>query len=227
MATTEPNDRGEPVAVELIAHRAGNHAGGVDEVSGRADTVELDVRIDRRRLVVRHARRLWFTDRLWEKWYLLPPQTPVLAFADAAAAVDDDLGLWVDCKGIGPRIPRRALAEIGSRSGLTVSSKAWWMLGSVPTAWPDGRPVRVVRSVSNRFELFLLRFLPSRVQIDGVVAHSRLLEGRLVQGLRERYGTVFSWSIPDAATGRLLASWGVQGLIIDDPEVMDELRQIW
>lgn len=208
--------------VELIAHRAGNRPGGPDEVRGLADTVELDVRLERGALVVRHPRRIWFTDRLWEKWYLLAKGASGLGYAEAVRAVDGDLHLWIDCKGISPRLPPRALAGAGSRDRVTVSSKAWWVLGSV--ADHDG--VRVIRSVSNKAELAALRFLPSRVEIDGVVAHATLLEKGLVADLKQRYGTLFSWSIPDAATGQRLAAWGVDGLIVDDPEVMQQLRRL-
>lgn len=225
---TEPDGGAEIGPVELIAHRAGNHRGGPDEVRSVADTIELDVRLERGQMVVRHARRIWFTDRLWEKWYLLAPGTEVLGYEEAAAAVDGDLGLWIDCKGISPRLPVRALAACepeskAFRGPVTVSSKAWWMLGSVD----DREGVRVVRSVSNALELGLLRFVPSRVKIDGVVARSDLLRKALVGDLKERYGTVFSWSIPDATTGQRLAAWGVDGLIVDDPEVLEQLRRLF
>ncbi|MEL6984062.1 MAG: hypothetical protein AAFO29_16680, partial [Actinomycetota bacterium] len=52
-------------------------------------------------------------------------------------------------------------------------------------------------------------------------------EKGLVGELKQRYGTVFSWSIPDATTGQRLAAWGVDGLIVDDPEVLDELRRLF
>lgn len=219
--------------VELIAHRAGNVAGTTTTFAGQADTIELDIRVERGRLVVRHPRRVWFTSRLWEReggWHLLPADTPVLELSEAVASVTAEAPhamVWLDCKGFSLRTPRRALEVVEplvaeGDGPITVSSKAWWMLGSV-----DRRPgVRVVRSVSNRWELLLVRFLPSRVELDGVVAHSRLLGGRLVSTLRRRYGRVFSWSIPDVATGQRLAEWGVDGLIIDEPEVLAELRHL-
>jgi len=215
-------DDGTAHRVELIAHRAGNHLGGPDRVRGVADTIELDVRLERGSMVVRHPRRIWLTDRLWEKWHLLPADASGIGFDEAVAGVDGDLDLWIDCKGISPRLPIRALDAAGRRDRVTVSSKAWWMLGSA--AQRDG--VRVIRSVSNAFELALLRFLPSRVEIDGVVAHATLLEKGLVGDLKQRYGTLFSWSIPDAATGQRLAAWGVDGLIVDDPEVVQQLRRL-
>lgn len=222
MADGQGRGDGASSTVELIAHRAGNHLDGPDRVRGVADTIELDVRLERGSMVVRHPRRLWFTDRLWEKWYLLPADATGIGFEEAVDAVDGDLGLWIDCKGISPRLPTRALAAAGPRRRVTVSSKAWWMLG--PVAERDD--VRVIRSVSNALELALLRFLPSRVNVDGVVAHATLLEKGLVGDLKQRYGTLFSWSIPDAATGQRLAAWGVDGLIVDDPEVVEQLRRL-
>ncbi len=226
----------EPTAaapVELIAHRAGNLVGRAGGFDGRADTIELDVRVERGGLVVRHPRRIWLTSRLWEReggWHLLPPGTPVPTLTEAVTSVTTeapDAGVWLDCKGVGPRLPGRALDLVEPLMAegdgtLTVSSKSWWMLGPI-----DRRPgIRVIRSVSNRWELLLLRFLPSRVRLDGVVAHSRLLEGRLVSTLKRRYGLVFSWSVPDVATGLRLVESGVDGLIIDEPEVLTELRHV-
>lgn len=220
--------------VELIAHRFGNHAGLVEQVAEVVDTIEIDVWLDRGAVVVRHAHRVPFGEQLWERrglfgFDLLDPEARARPYAETVAEIGPDLGLWIDCKGPGRRLPRRALAAAGHREGVTVSSKAWWALGTIDKRRAGYEGVRVIRSVGNRFELALLLRLPSRVMIDGVVAHRRLLEkgGKgLVETLLERYGTLFSWSIDDAATGRLLASWGVQGLIIDDPEVMDELRRL-
>ncbi len=212
--------------VELIAHRAGNVIDGARAVRSLADTIELDVRRDRGRLVVRHARRIWLTSRLWEReggWHVLPTDTPVPTLAEAVASIAEiapDIGLWIDGKGLGRRLPRRALDEANWRGPVTVSSKAWWMLSGL-----TGTDARVVRSVSNRLELFLLRWVPSRLRLHGIVIRSDLLSPRHVADLQLRYRYVYSWSIPDVATGTRLLSWGVKGLIVDDSEVLEGLQE--
>ncbi len=207
--------------VELIGHRAGNTRAGVESIRSIADTAELDVHIHRGQLVVRHAKRLWFTSRLWERWYMLPPGTQVPVLDDALGWIGTGTGLWIDCKGISGRLPEEAVRAAADHLPLTLSTKSWWTLRRVV-----GRSgVRTIRSAGNRFELFLLRFLPSRLAMDGVVVHSRLLSPRLVASLHRRHGQVFSWSIEDESVARRLITWGLDGLIIDERVVLAALAE--
>jgi glycerophosphoryl diester phosphodiesterase len=206
--------------VELIAHRAGNDQAAVDALADLVDAVELDVHLHRGRVVVRHAKRVWFTSRLWERWYLLPRGTSAPELTEVLTWIDPEVGLWIDCKGISRRLPTEALRIIGGDRGpITISSKSWWMLGPVGAR----AGVRTMRSAGNRFELLLLRSLPTRVSTDGVVVHRRLLGPQLVDELRQRHGLVFSWSIRNIDDAHRLMSWGVDGLIIDDPQLMSTL----
>ena len=207
--------------VELIAHRAGNSIAGIEPFRSIAVGIEVDVHLDRGRLVVRHAKRVWFTSRLWDRWYLLPPDTRVPLFADMLEWAGSGTELWVDCKGATSRLPEELARVVVDRGLVTLSSKSWWILRRL-----SGRSdVRTIRSVGNRFELLLLRFLPSRVAFDGVVVHRRLLTASLVTELRHRWGLVFSWSIGDERVARRLVSWGVDGLIIDKLEILVALTE--
>lgn len=208
--------------VELIAHRAGNGPAETASVRAVADCIEIDVHHHRGRLVVRHAKRVWLTSRLWERWYLLPRDVRVPLLADALAWIGPDLGLWVDLKGaVARRLPAEVCRAVGPRPSLTLSTKAWWLFGR--SAGP--LPARLLRSAGNRFELVLLRHLPSRVALDGVVLHRRLLTADLVDELKGRHGLVFAWSVTDEGAARQLIGWGVDGLIIDDPSLMQALAQ--
>lgn len=205
--------------VELIAHRAGNSRDLADAF-GSADQLEIDVHLHRGRLVVRHAKRIWLSSRLWERWYLLPPGVPVPELAEALTWVGPDQGLWIDCKGgLGRRLPTEVCRVCGPDRPITLSTKAWWLLGR-PVR---GLDVRTVRSAGNRAELFLLRRVPSRVAVDGVALHRRLATAPLVAELKRRHGLVFCWSVPDEATARRLLAWGVDGLILDDPALAEAL----
>ncbi len=114
-----------------------------------------------------------------------------------------------------------ALTDAG-RTPVSLSTKSWW----APRRIAGRADVRIYRSAGNRFERWLLEHLPSRVRLDGVVLHSRLLDEDTVARLRRRFGSVVSWAIPDVATGRRLVAWGVSGLIVDDPEVLVGLQGV-
>lgn len=205
--------------IELFAHRAGNSVAGIDVTRSLPIGVELDAHLHGGRVVVRHAKRVWFTSRLWERWYLLPAGTEVPDLDEVLGWFDGDVHLWIDCKGIARRLGETVLSATGPDRPITLSSKSWWILGRVA-----GRPgVRTIRSAGNRFELLLLRFLPSGVDLDGVVVHRRLLTARLVAELRRKHGLVFSWSIGTEAVARELVGWGVDGLIVDDPALLAAL----
>jgi glycerophosphoryl diester phosphodiesterase len=209
--------------VEVIAHRAGNSPEGSARAQASADVLEIDVHLHRGRLVVRHAKRIVGTRRLWERWYLLPARTTVPTLEDALGWIGPGSPLWVDCKGPGALgLPSRVLAAAGPERQVTLSGKAWWVL-----ARGRGRPrVRIVRSAGNRFEALLLRRLPSRVDLDGVALHERLLDADQVARLSGRFGPVFTWGVHDEQRARQLVEWGVDGLILDDPDLMEAVRRI-
>lgn len=205
--------------VEIIAHRAGNSAAAMAACRTVSGTAEIDVHLHRGDVVVRHAKRLWPTSRLWERWYLLPRGTVVPMLDEAACWLGDDVPLWVDCKGpFALGLPRAVRDRLGLHRRVTMSGKAWWVLARAARL----RDVRVVRSAGNRAELLLLR-LPSRVALDGVALHRRLVTAPLVAELRARHGQVFCWAVTDAATARRLVGWGVDGLILDDPALMQAM----
>ena len=207
---------------ELVAHRHANDLALVAVAPPGADLVECDVHLHGRRLEVRHAKRLWPTRRLWERWYLLAPATPVPSFAQIVAAAPADVGLLVDLKGWSPRLAlaaRRVLDEGAPGREVVVSTKAWYLL----RAFRDRPRTRTLRSAGNRHELALLRRLPVARGISGCVVHQRLLRPALVDELHRRYGLVLTWAAPDEATARRLLDAGVDGLILDDLSVVERL----
>lgn len=205
--------------MEFIAHRAGNHPSGA-AAAAVADVVELDVHLFRGRLEVRHEKRVWGTRRLWERWYLLPSDTPRWTLAEALADAGPDVHVLLDLKGVSPRVATAVAGEIGGRPSVTVSTKSWWLLRRFGSL--DG--VRTFRSAGNRLELALLLWIPSRVHPDGVVVHQRLLDAATVRRLRRRAGLVWSWGAADRTGVDRLAVAGVDGVILDDLELLGERR---
>jgi glycerophosphoryl diester phosphodiesterase len=208
--------------MQFIAHRAGNDVETLRAAVGVADFVECDVHAgEGDRAEVRHAKQIWPTGRLWERWYLLPAATETPHLRDVL--VDGhDVGLWVDLKGVARRLPiqvRGALAETGRPLGaqkLTVSSKSWWLLRSFV-----GADARTIRSAGNRFELLLMLFFASNV--DGSVLHRRLLTPRVHERLRLR-GDVFVWAVTSVDDAVELARRGVTGIIVDDIDLIPAAR---
>jgi glycerophosphoryl diester phosphodiesterase len=198
--------------LEIVAHRAGNTLASLIEAQQQVDLVEVDVHLDRRqRIEVRHAKRLWPTRRLWDRWYLLEKHTEVPSLAAIVDAADPDTHLWLDLKGPNPQLGRLAMAVVGDRRPITVSSKAWWLLGRF-----DGvAGVRTLRSAGNRFELLLLLRLPTRSQVDGAVVHRRLLDDQTIGRLSAR-GLLFTWGIEDVETVEWLRRRRIDGVILDD-----------
>ncbi len=203
--------------MEFIAHRAGNDPALLRDAEQRgADAVEVDVHLSGRdRLEVRHGKRLWPTARLWEKWYLLPSAASVPSLQEILDAAEPSTQLWLDLKGPDPRLARQVFATIQGRHPLIVSTKAWWLL----KRFGDVVGIRTVRSAGNRFELFLLLWLPSRSKVDGAVVAYRLLSPQVLARLLRR-GLVFTWGVDDAAAIQALSDGGVTGVILDDLGLM-------
>lgn len=206
------------VPYEVIAHRAGNNVDAMSAAPSTADAIELDVHLCKGRLEVRHAKILWPTSLLWEKWHLVPRAHPVPLLEEILAAADPDVHLWLDLKGLDPRLAKKVRPLVAQRNPVTVSSKASWMLNVF-----EGTSVRRFRSVGNRFELLLLERHPSRVQVEGVVLHQRLLDAARVRRLARRSRLVFSWGAESIERAHQLLDDGVSGLILDNRDLMDRL----
>lgn len=198
--------------MEFVAHRAGNSAEHLRAVEGIVDHVEVDLHLGRDGgLDARHAKVLWPTRRLWERWYVLPRDTAVTPFSEVMEAIGSSTGLWLDLKGVSPRLARLARPMVEGHRRLTVSTKSWWLLPS----FVEMPGVRTFRSAGNRTELALLMWLPSRVRPSGAVVHRRLLSEGVVRRLKRR-GLIFTWAVDDAETVSLMYELGVDGVILDD-----------
>jgi len=99
---------------------------------------------------------------------------------------------------------------------------------SVPRARRDytGSPLTVLPAHAALTAYRLL--LPSRAAgavragaIDAVMAHWRLVTGRLVRSVRGAGGDVYAWTVDDAARIAALAELGVTGVITNDPRLFD------
>ncbi len=208
------------MSLEFVAHRAGNHPETLRAAEGRVDIIELDVHRGRGLTTeVRHAKRLWPTRRLWDRWFLLPRDASIPLLEEILEAAQPGTALWFDLKGPSTHLgdSLSAMAERGERR-LVVSSKSWWLLR--PFTGVEG--IRTYWSVGNRLELAIRLAFPWLGHSDGVVIHSRLLSPRIFESLARR-GSVFTWGLKDSRAVAELERLGVDGVIIDDLTLADEL----
>lgn len=207
--------------MELIAHRAGNLADLVVPAATVADILEIDVHLFRNRLEVRHAKiLLWPFARLWEKWELLPPDTPRPHLDEILAAVPAGTRLWFDLKGFSNRLPRAVHRVAGDLEGVTYSARPWWILGWVRRH----TTARTMRSVGTRWQCWLvvrLRFAP---EADGIVIREDLLTPGVLDRLKTVTSTVVAWGVTDRSRADALFGAGIDGLILDDLALLRELR---
>jgi hypothetical protein len=202
------------VTIELVAHRAGNDPTVAARAATVADRVELDVHLWRGHLEVRHAKRLWPTQRLWERWHLLPADVGRVSLGDVLATLDPSVPLWIDVKAVTPRLARRVVETLPPGRDVVASSKSRWAL----------RPFRsragtlLAHSAGNRLELVVMRawhrLRPG--DVDVWVVHQRLVDRRWIRDAFASGLRVYSWGCVDVGCVERLVSMGVTGLILDD-----------
>lgn len=204
--------------MEWIAHRAGNLPETIGPAAARADVLELDVHTFRGRLEVRHGKVLWPFARQWEQWYLLPTDAPRPPLVSILDAMPEGVHIWVDLKGYTSGLTRRVLAALGDRRPVTMSTRNWWILGPARRAGS----VRVMGSVGNRAQRWLITHLPLQAGIGGVVVNERLVDAAFMDRIHRRTPTVISWGVTDAGRAAELVRLGISGLIVDDLDLIDQ-----
>lgn len=196
--------------MELIAHRAANRPGLVQAGLAAADAVELDVHLRRGRLEVRHAKVLWPSSLLWERWYVVREERsePLPPILDAAGP---DAHLWFDLKGFRPRLATRVLHAADGRPASTMSCRSWWVLR--PGRRRAG--VRTVRSIGARWQLWWAtrRRTPCA---DGHGLADRYATPATVAALLRRNPFVAVWGVTEAERLAALEAMGVSAVIADD-----------
>ncbi len=205
--------------MELIAHRAANRPCDVPAGLAAADALELDVHLRHGRLEVRHAKLLWPTSVLWERWYLVRDERaePLPPILDAAGP---DVHLWFDLKGFTPRLTGAVLAASAGRQASTVSCRSWWLLR--PARRREG--VRTVRSIGARWQLWWATQRRSPT-VDGHGIADRFATPATVAALRRRNPFVAVWGVVDAERLRSLDAMGVSAVIADDLSMLTCARE--
>lgn len=203
----------------MIAHRAGNDLDALRRAEALGvDLVEADVRLYRRRAVVRHLKTLGPIPLYWDRWALASPFRRFPSVEDLVRHADERSELMLDLKG-----PRRRLAELvledlrpvlGARP-LTVCARSWRLLSTF-----ESLPVRRIASAGSRRELRALLAAFAELRLDGVSVHERLLDETTFADIRRVTELVLTWPANLPARARALVELGVDGLISDRPDAI-------
>jgi glycerophosphoryl diester phosphodiesterase len=208
--------------VLAIAHRSGNSVAGLrTALDMGVDLVEADVHAYRGRLEVRHLRSMGGLPFLWDKDAIVHRRRHEhLDLAGLIAALGDDHRLMIDLKGVHPRLaPMVAglLRESVPDRGLTVCTKAWWMLDAFDL------PVQQVLSAASRRGLSRLRARVARDPVHGVSVRLSLLDAGVVDELHRGTDRVLVWPVDSEEALDRARSIGADGVISKD---LDLLRRL-
>lgn len=204
-----------------IAHRYGNQLDSLEraEAAG-ADIVEADIWLYRGQLEVRHTKTLGPVPVLWDRWSLERGNKPRLLLRELLENTAPGTLLMLDIKGRNPEIARRVIEELQRYhpgQPVLVCSQNWDLL----EPFRDYPPATIVHSIGNRWQL---RRAWPHLKLDSHDAISiqyRLLDRKVVAALQEHVSLVFTWPINSPGRLEQVTRWGVDGVIVDNLDLMD------
>jgi glycerophosphoryl diester phosphodiesterase len=205
--------------VLAIAHRSGNSVAGLrTALDLGVDLVEADVHAYRGRLEVRHLRSMGGLPWLWDRDTVVARRRHEhLDLAGLIAALGDDHRLMIDLKGVHPRLaPMVAglLRDAVPDRGLTVCTKAWWMLEAFDV------PVQRVYSAASRRGLARLRARLRSGPVHGVSVRLSLLDATAVEELHRGTERVMVWPVDSPEALDRARSIGADGVISKDLDLL-------
>ncbi|CAN5642006.1 hypothetical protein BH23CHL2_BH23CHL2_21960 [soil metagenome] len=196
----------------IVAHRFGNTLKGLEQArQAGADIIEADVWPYRGQLEVRHTKTLGPLPVLWDRWSIEPGWKPRLQFAELLAALGPDTLLMIDIKGRDPTTPGRIIETLHAiRPGkpVIVCSQNWDQVERF-RSYPEA--LRVY-SIGNRRQLRRAWRRLDNKAWDAVSIQARLLDARVVQGLKERVRLVMTWAVDTPEHLDQVIGWGVDGI---------------
>lgn len=206
-----------------IAHRAGNSLAGLHAANSLgADVIECDVHEHRGQLEVRHLKTAGPLPFLWDRWELASASAPRLGLLELLEADRHATLFMLDLKGRRTSAAR-AVADLLHESGrdrpVMVCGRHWPsvdVLADLPFVLP-------VLSARNRLELSQLRERVRRSPVHGVSVHRSLLTSEIVAELRASVELVMTWPINDLDLLQSTVAIGANGVISDEPTVLQAL----
>ncbi len=205
-----------------IAHRAGNNLHALERaLAAGVDAIECDLWHHHGRLALRHERKLPALPILYDRWYVRW-SWGVLGLRRLLQEVDMRTELFLDIKSASPRAADAVLELYHDNAALMpatrVSSGQWKLLDRLGRARTG---MRMFYSVGDRAGVeALLRRAQEPFPPAGTSIRHTLLSPDLVAGLHAAGLEVYAWTVNSRHRARELISWGVDGLIADNLDVL-------
>jgi glycerophosphoryl diester phosphodiesterase len=208
----------------VVAHRGGNDRVRLRAAEARGvPVIEADVHLFRRRVDVRHGRRLGPLPVVLDEGRLTPARAP-FTLDELLAQSSPSTTLLLDLKGRDHRLSERVLDVVAphlEERRLAVCAREWPLL----------RPFRVEQrvhalpSIGSKRELdaFLAGVRP---RAAGVSVRDSLVDPATLHRLRRRADVVLCWTVNSGDRAAELTSWGVDGVTTDAVDELAGLPQL-
>ncbi len=209
-----------------VAHRAGNNLHHLEQaLAAGVDAIECDLWHDRGRLSLRHEHKLPGLPVLYDRWYVrfslgernLPE---LLREINLRAA------LFLDIKSSTPRAAESVLALYRDNEAFMpetrVSSSRWPLLDHLVRA---GTRMQIFYSVGRARQIEpLLARIGGDLHPAGVSVRHTLLDADLVRRFHDAGLQVYAWTVNNRHRAAELLAWGVDGVISDDVQLFEAMR---
>jgi glycerophosphoryl diester phosphodiesterase len=207
-----------------IAHRAGNNLHEAERaLEARVDAIECDFWHARGRLALRHERKLPGLPVIFDKWYFR------FAFGELSLRkllqeINFRAELFLDIKSRSPRAADAVLDLYADNASMMphtlVSSTRWQLLDRIAQQRTD---MELFYSVSRRPAIDAVIRRAGRDQPPaGTSIRHTLVTQDVVKKLHDAGLQIFTWTVNTHHRAEELRSWGVDGIISDDLDVLNE-----
>lgn len=218
----DPPPEARPRGFYAIAHRAGNNLHHLERaLAAGVDAIECDFWHDHGRLALRHERKLPAIPVLYDRWYLRFSWGE-LSLPSLLREINFRAELFLDIKSSTPKAASVVLDLYHDNEAMMprtiVSSPQWRLLDQLAAA---GTEMRMFYSVKNLSGVeALLRRCRQDLPPAGTSIRHTLLSEVLIARLHAAGLKVFAWTVNTPPRARELRSWGVDGIISDDLDVL-------
>lgn len=211
-----------PRGFYAIAHRAGNNLHHLERaLAAGVDAIECDFWHDHGRLALRHERKLPALPVLYDRWYLRFSWGE-LSLPSLLREINFRAELFLDIKSSTPKAASVVLDLYHDYEAMMprtiVSSPQWRLLDQLAAAGTEMRMFYSVKNLSGVEEL--LRRCRQDLPPAGTSIRHTLLSEVLIARLHAAGLKVFAWTVNTPLRAHELRSWGVDGIISDDLEVL-------